>query len=121
MRISDWSSDVCSSDLGRPAGDRWRTGSSCGSYRLSLGVVGIGLRRLGGGPLGAATEGCGEQALVLAAGTVALVGDQARYEDPAALGDPAQVAVAGVVDDLAQPAGQDQQQDRKSTRLNSSH
>src|SRR3546814_19942536 len=74
MRISDWSSDVCSSDLGRPAGDRWRTGSSCGSYRLSLGVVGIGLRRLGGGLLGAATEGCGEQAPVLAAGTVAQIG-----------------------------------------------
>src|SRR3546814_7631417 len=31
MRISDWSSDVCSSDLWRPApGPRWRTGS-CGS------------------------------------------------------------------------------------------
>src|SRR3546814_19875063 len=113
MRISDWSSDVCSSDLGRPAGDRWRTGSSCGSYRLSLGVVGIGLRRLGGGLLGAATEGCGEQALVLAAGTVALVGDPARYEDPAAPGAPAPVAAAGVVDDLAQPAGPGQQPETK--------
>src|SRR3546814_5093836 len=32
---------------------------------------------------------------------------------PAALGDPAQVAVAGVVDDLAQPAGQDQQHEQE--------
>src|SRR3546814_6678101 len=34
MRISDWSSDVCSSDLGSPIPRRcWRTGSPCPTHR----------------------------------------------------------------------------------------
>src|SRR3546814_4837403 len=32
MRISDWSSDVCSSDLGTPCGSRWRQAMTMIAY-----------------------------------------------------------------------------------------
>src|SRR3546814_8221544 len=109
MRISDWSSDVCSSDLRR---------------HLQGALLGV-LESLGGGQGDIALEPAqhdeqltGRQALV-GPGDVEVRPDGDKRISRVELGE-------GIVDELAVPgdAGGDvdaEEVDRKSTRLNSSH
>src|SRR3546814_7341536 len=98
MRISDWSSDVCSSDLSVDVdGD-------AGAFELGEAVGGLGVHR---GGLG----------LVLGALGLELGDVGRRGRHCLALGHEVVAAVTGLdVDLVAQVAA-----DRKSTRLNSSH
>src|SRR3546814_4336049 len=58
MRISDWSSDVCSSDLG-PGGSRGKTGRTAGDVRGNAAVV-AGRNR----PAGRVTNQCPDPSTV---------------------------------------------------------
>src|SRR3546814_1129071 len=98
MRISDWSSDVCSSDLVHPAGDRQD-------------------RYLRANPLGVVVRAEGRRAEARVVGQAVVgeaeLGDEVRHVEVAEmLGNRGtqQRAVGILVD-----------RDRKSTRLNSSH
>src|SRR3546814_4841178 len=102
MRISDWSSDVCSSDL-------WTASESAPAFRLKLAPV-----RLNVPPR---TCQCAT-AITEAPAAAIVVGDH-RVE-------PIHVVIAVVVDSRlrtihADVFGQAIPKDRKSTRLNSSH
>src|SRR3546814_4358495 len=99
MRISDWSSDVCSSDLGRALADTMAQ------------IVGDGARARGiRHQAYLKIRQAGEQATALRAASqsieqmLALIVDMARRTNMLALN-----------------AGIEAAQDRKSTRLNSSH
>src|SRR3546814_1794780 len=113
MRISDWSSDVCSSDLvgaggGRDAPDAAERAAL--DVGLDLLVADLAAQRLVVVALDAGAAGVGEQRL---AGAVLL--------------DVVLVGAADVADDVRHQRaigiapGQVGLQDRKSTRLNSSH
>src|SRR3546814_1344763 len=114
MRISDWSSDVCSSDLARPtpssSPDRRRspTMPSVGEIRIVAGErLGIFAGLLSKLLLRELFVACLFEIIVIAAGLRAIVGDLLDlFVDALALAFPAGSAFAG---------------DRKSTRLNSSH
>src|SRR3546814_5931057 len=105
MRISDWSSDVCSSDLGRGV-DRGVVAAAAGTVadaavarvRTLAGGLGINTDRcpwlVGTGPLFAVALACSA--------------DQYRLEDP-------------MTDHDTAHEGGCTCRDRKSTRLNSSH
>src|SRR3546814_2785076 len=122
MRISDWSSDVCSSDLHRrlaragPAGGRSALAAQFGGELLDpvaqVGqVVAAGDAELGQGALDAVLEH-------LLQAVPGVGGAFARLVD--AVLDHVAHGVAAVVGELARGLLQ-VQADRKSTRLNSSH
>src|SRR3546814_7503290 len=97
MRISDWSSDVCSSDLAVAEGDCVEVVPDPQQVRRVAGTDEGGHARVG--VLGGAGD-------AVHAGLV----DLDRAEQQLAVGGPLDVAVAAVFD-----------RDRKSTRLNSGH
>src|SRR3546814_7992132 len=111
MRISDWSSDVCSSDLGAAEG-----------ARLGDAAIGLELRHAAGArrldlAIGRAGDGAADDFRGVGAG-VQREGDQRipvgalqELEALTQLDHELQLAEAVV----------EQEQDRKSTRLNSSH
>src|SRR3546814_1614657 len=114
MRISDWSSDVCSSDLFLNGGGRLTIANMEGQA-LDLAVTGSGT---------IITTGLDARQLdarVIGTGALKLAGVAAKARltsnGPAAID-----AAALAVDDLVvRTDGAGDAQDRKSTRLNSSH
>src|SRR3546814_8292067 len=122
MRIIDWSSDVCSSDLHGHAQIRWQDPARHRSGRLAPST-----RAYAAGWLadhaGDAVQRAGQQFHHLE--TLAL--DPARHLQPAVGGTgEAERLVIGLVADqdadaVAEPGGDIETVDRKSTRLNSSH
>src|SRR3546814_9256382 len=107
MRISDWSSDVCSSDLDGGAGMALQGGLQVPARRggLVLDQAGAGLEELAIGELRRAAAGLGGAAIPVGGLAVALAH-----------------AAAGLVlrgEQLGR--GDVAAADRKSTRLNSSH
>src|SRR3546814_1584567 len=124
MRISDWSSDVCSSDLGQTfavlvvgASLGWRLGAGSQLLYVALGLTGLPVYADGTGGWAVAT-GSTAGYLVGFILTAALVGAMAeRHQDrslltsvPAMLTGSALIYLCGAT-----------WLDRKSTRLNSSH
>src|SRR3546814_6421996 len=132
MRISDWSSDVCSSDLGR---SQWFEASGVGQQtggmvRPTRGRItsGYGMRRhpilgyrrmhsgvdFGGGygaPIYAVTDG-----RVTVAGRTGGFGNYVKLNHGGGVG-----TGSGTMSRIAVRRGQHVRRDRKSTRLNSSH
>src|SRR3546814_3927034 len=108
MRISDWSSDVCSSDL------VGRTGLERREGRLELERDELDLGRIAKNPGGGPTE------VRLKSFPVALVVERAEARRPAGRHPAEQLAACldGVHRIAGRPPGL---QDRKSTRLNSRH
>src|SRR3546814_4202132 len=116
MRISDWSSDVCSSDLGaikRNAGPARPRGivDLAGGDDVELGQpAGIGFGRVELRPVGRQADAIG------------VVARKDHFLDEAAVGlgieDADNVMAALFIIDLAMVG---EPEDRKSTRLNSSH
>src|SRR3546814_3504922 len=113
MRISDWSSDVCSSDL--------RVGDRAGAAIVLQHLVRPGIREAGEQVGGAVAEIGDEMAVELDQERGATLGDQvagaAQGVDLVAL----DVDLRQVRRHLLAPEDRIQSQDRKSTRLNSSH
>src|SRR3546814_10907152 len=110
MRISDWSSDVCSSDLnGRHSGGE-RCAKSVSDGRLVQGTerrqIGVVARR---DLAGMADRKAGHMPLGL--------GVPQRLVGLAEPGEQQRERLAFIVDDMAAASPED----RKSTRLNSSH
>src|SRR3546814_1279139 len=121
VRISDWSSDVCSSDLAERVDDRGKRGARWKVARCAPRIIvgTVALQR--------------QQQIVHETLEIAVVAferepgdpDCRRIEAVAPLRQQARFAVArgrmderqAIVEDALQPA----KQDRKSTRLNSSH
>src|SRR3546814_9123922 len=98
MRISDWSSDVCSSDLDKPGAAIAQAAALLGEH---LQAVHVGY--------------CEADS----AGRLALLHDWAAADLPPASDD---LTIAHFGEGLAQPLSKGQAvRDRKSTRLNSSH
>src|SRR3546814_6705402 len=110
MRISDWSSDVCSSDLHAVARDVDDVVDATGDPVVAVGVA----------PAAVTAEvlaGIGREVGLHEALMVAV--DRAHLARPG-VGD-AEVALGGAFELLALGIDDDGSQDRKSTRLNSSH
>src|SRR3546814_5605731 len=113
MRISDWSSDVCSSDLRRPD--------------MSLSLVTRPLSEVLGRSVMFISDSHGPDAeravAMLAPGDIAIL-ENTRFEKGEEKNDPALAdAIAGLGDFYVNDAFSTahRAQDRKSTRLNSSH
>src|SRR3546814_7024262 len=110
MRISDWSSDVCSSDLSADAADR---------FQVATQLAGVG----------AALEGADAHAAVLgrAEWLEQLAADEFQVHPLARIAhfDDRRVVVPAQPDDdcavVAAAFDRILEEDRKSTRLNSSH
>src|SRR3546814_10560555 len=114
MRISDWSSDVCSSDLLVPVGaERYADFGGAGFGHIDAGGLGLGAR-IAGPQRVAAGRNVGEAKAAVDVGRGAalqLLNLQLR---------PLKAACAAAVKhDAGQRPGK--RRDRKSTRLNSSH
>src|SRR3546814_9931267 len=106
MRISDWSSDVCSSDLAHSAQRDWEADSDLSAAAKSEGCIDIA-RQLVEGQVGSRLD------LILGGGRANIL--------PATAPDPEYPAVTG-----KRAGGRDliaewKKSDRKRTRLNSTH
>src|SRR3546814_9199970 len=98
MRISDWSSDVCSSDLGALADAELRQGEGAGAVRADAEAA----------------------ALLRVEHHVGVVEEMLRDGDLGPLQVQAQAEVVGLLHRVGIPQRR-ARRDRKSTRLNSSH
>src|SRR3546814_2438523 len=105
MRISDWSADVCSSDLFELRGAQARYAVAQGNAENQLGTLQYTDARL---KYGRGTEFDQQRARAQLATTRARVPDQ-------------QIAISNATHRLAVLCGLEPEADRKSTRLNSSH
>src|SRR3546814_7794931 len=118
MRISDWSSDVCSSDLRPVGGDRYavkgaKMWTSGGEHELSRNIVHMTLARIEGAAPGVK----GLSLFIVPRYRLGPDGEPAEPNDVTLVGLNHKMGYRGTVN-TALSFGD---QDRKSTRLNSSH